>query len=209
MAKKQRKAASRQKRATPAARPARRRQASAPPPPPAALEQELVQLAKGAAGTLRRMLIAALVIIAIASLASGLWSLRPIPTFSSDEVAAGSPFDVTFRVENKDAWFALSNLRLFCVLAEVRASTIAPLIVEAGNARVSTLLPGESGTFTCPLRTALAPQDRDDAGVPQRAEIYFRSQYDLPLVGSLRLTYNSPRFTLNTRLLPPRWTTRP
>jgi hypothetical protein len=129
-------------------------------------------------------------------------------------VSTGSAFDVTFRVENRDSWFALSNLKLICVLAEVRASTIAPLSVEASNVHLagklpSGLEPGESGTFTCPFRAALAPQDRDDRGVPQRAEIYFRSQYDLPLIGSPRLADSSARFTLNTRLLPPRWTMKP
>jgi hypothetical protein len=210
MARKQRQAAPRQRRATRPAEPARKRPPARPPaPPPAALDQELLQLAKGAAGTLRRVVITVLVLIAIAGLASGLWSLRPIPTFSSEGVISGSPFDVTFRVENKDPWFTLSNLKLFCVLADVRASTIAPLSVEASNVRFNLLEPGQSGTFTCPFRAALAPQDRDDAGVPQRAEIYFRSRYDAPLIGSPRLTDNSTLFTLNTRLLPPRWTTKP
>ena len=209
MARKQRQAAPRQRRATRPAEPPRRRTSRPPAPPPPALDQELLQLARGAASTLRRVVITLLVLIAIAGLASGLWSLRPIPTFSSDGVVSGSPFDVTFRVENTDSWFALSNLRLYCVLADVRASTIAPLIVEASNVRFNGLEPGQSGTFTCPLRAALAPQDRDDAGVPQRAEIYFRSRYDAPLLGSPRLTDNSEHFTLNTRLLPPRWTTRP
>ena len=38
------------------------------------------------------------------------------------------------------------------------------------------------------------------------AEIYFRVEYDLPVVGSFRLTDNRGPFILNTRLLPPRWT---
>ena len=209
MARKQRQAAPRQRRATRPAEPPRKRPLRPPAPSPPALDQELLQLAKGAAGTLRRLLITFLVLIAIAGLASGLWSLRPVPTFSSEGVVSGSPFDVTFRVENKDAWFALANLRLFCVVSDVRASTIAPFIVEASNVRFNVLEPGQSGTFTCPFRAALAPQDRDDAGVPQRAEIYFRSRYDAPLIGALRLTDNSTLHTLNTRLLPPRWTTKP
>ena len=39
--------------------------------------------------------------------------------------------------------------------------------------------------------------------------IYFRSQYDLPLIGSLRVTDDSAHFFLNTRVLPPRWTRLP
>lgn len=214
MAKKQRKAAPRQRSSAPAPRPTRRRPPQPPPPPAIPLEQELLQLAKGAARTLQRVLLTLLALFVIISMAAALWSLRPTPTFSSEDVMTGSPFDVTFRVENRDSWFALSDLTLFCVLAEVRASTIAPQIVEAANVRFSgkqadTLEPGESAAFTCPFRAVLSPADRDDAGIPQRAEIYFRSQYDLPLIGSLRLTDNSERFTLNTRLLPPRWTTKP
>ena len=148
MARKQRQAAPRQRRATRPAEQPKRRPSRPPAPPPAALDQELLQLAKGAAGTLRRVVITVLVLIAIAGLASGLWSLRPIPTFSSEGVVSGSPFDVTFRVENKDAWFTLSNLKLFCVLADVRASTIAPLSVEASNVRFNVLEPGQDRKST-------------------------------------------------------------
>src|SRR5262245_64817741 len=145
MARKQRKAAPRQRRATRPAEPSRRRASRPPAPLPPALDQELLQLAKGAAGTFRRVVITLLVLIAIAGLASGLWSLRPVPTFSSEGVVSGSPFDVTFRVENKDPWFTLANLRLYCVLADVRAPTIAPFIVEASNVRFNMLEPGQSG----------------------------------------------------------------
>ena len=188
-----------------------------PAPPPGALEQELLQLARGAGRTLQRIAVSVFVLAALAGMAAGVWALRPVPTFSSDEVVTGSAFDVPFTVENKDSWFALANLKIVCVLAEVRASTISPLSVEATNVRFpanqanqgsGSLQPGESGTFTCPIRAALAPQDQDDRGVPQRAEIYFRSRYDVPLIGSLRITNDSERFILNTRLLPPRWTPR-
>jgi hypothetical protein len=222
MAKKPRKAAAKTKAPAPrAAQPRKKRQpeaAAAPPPPPpaAALEQELLQLARGAAGTLQRVVVTVFVATALAGMAAGVWALRPVPTFSSDEVVSGSAFDVGFKVENRDSWFALANLKIVCVLAEVRASTIAPLSVEATNAQFQAnggLQPGEQATFTCPIRAALAPQDRDDRGIPQRAEIYFRSRYDVPLIGpllgSLRITNDSERFILNTRLLPPRWTPKP
>ena len=210
-----RRAASPRKRApSGAAKTANRRSAKPPPPPPppaVPLEQELMHLARGAAGTLKRAVLAALILFAVATLAAIVWSLRPVPRFASDDVTASSPFDVTFRVANRHAWLPLANLRIYCVLAQVRALPIEPKIVEAENVRLGGALPdglapGASGSFTCPLRGLLGPADRDDAGVAQRAEIYFRSRYDLPLPGSPRLTQNSPTYILNTRLIPPRWT---
>ena len=188
-------------------------------PPPVPFDQELLQLAKGAAGTLKSVLLTLLILAALAGTAAGLWALRPSPTFSSDGVVTGSPFDVTFRVENRDPWFILSNLRIGCVLAQVRASPnsptmVDPAMVDATNLRLagkqpSGLEPGESGTFSCPFRADLIEVTSDDPGIAQRAEIYFRSQYDLPLIGSLRITDDSARFVLNTRVLPPRWTRKP
>jgi hypothetical protein len=182
-------------------------------------DQELLQLARGAAGTLKSVLLTLLVLAALAGTAAGLWALRPSPVFSSDGVVTGSPFDVTFRVENRDPWFILSNLKIGCVLAQVRASPnsptmVDPAMVDATNVRLAgkqpnTLEPGESGTFSCPFRADLIEVTSDDPGIAQRAEIYFRSQYDLPLIGSLRITDDSARFVLNTRVLPPRWTRKP
>jgi hypothetical protein len=188
-------------------------------PPPVPFDQELLQLARGAAGTLKSVLLTLLVLAALAGTAAGLWALRPSPVFSSDGVVTGSPFDVTFRVENRDRWFILSNLKIGCVLAQVRASPnsptmVDPAMVDATNVRLAgkqptTLEPGESGTFSCPFRADLIEVTSDDPGIAQRAEIYFRSQYDLPLIGSLRITDDSARFVLNTRVLPPRWTRKP
>jgi hypothetical protein len=218
MARNRRKSASREKSSARPARPRKRRQPRAPAPPALPFDQELLQLARSAAGTLQRAFLAVLVLAAIGSIAAGLWMLRPIPTFSSEDVAAGSPFDATFQVENRNSWLGLANLKISCVLAQVRASPISPTMVDptmvdATNVRfagkqATGLEPGESGTFTCPFQDALTPT-KDDPGIAQRAEIYFRSEYDLPLIGSLRLTDNSARFSLNTRLLPPRWTSKP
>jgi hypothetical protein len=174
----------------------------------------LLQLAKSAAGTLQRALLTLLVLAVLIGAAAGLWALRPSPTFSSEDLATGSSFDVMFRVENTDPWLTLSNLKISCVLAHVRALPIEPTMVEATNVRLSGkeangLAPGESGTFTCPFRGALTELTNDDPGIAQRAEIYFRFEYDLPLIGSLRVKDNSPRFFLNTRVLPPRWTRMP
>lgn len=174
-------------------------------------DQELLQLARGAAGTLQRAFLTVVVLTAIAGAAAGLWALRPVPSFSSEDVAEGSPFDVTFKIRNGNAWLPLSNLKIWCVLAQVRAVAIPPTAVDATNLQLpgtdeSGLRPGEAGTFTCPFRTVLEQSTFDDAGTARRAEIYFRSEYDLPLVGSPRLTHNSPHFVLDTHLLPPRWT---
>jgi hypothetical protein len=71
-----------------------------------------------------------LVLAAVGGTAAGLWALRPTPTFSSADVTEISPFDVTFRVENKNPWLDLSNLKISCVLAQVRASPISPTMVD-------------------------------------------------------------------------------
>ena len=171
-------------------------------------------MAHGGAQSLARLAGALLVIALVAGAAAGLWLLRPVPSYSSEDVTAGSPFDVTFRVENRDPWFPLANLKISCVLAHVRAEPIAPTLVEATNVRLAAggapgLEPGESGTFTCPFLSFLEHQIKDDPGMATRAEIYFRSEYDLPRLGAFRLTDNSARYFLDTRLLPPRWVSKP
>lgn len=194
--------------------PRRQPRARAPRPPPLTLRQELLLLARGGARSVRQAFLALLVIGSIAGLAFVAWSLRPIPSYASEDVTAGSPFDVTFRVENRNPWFALSNLRISCVVAHVRASGMEPTMIGANDVRLPAgsapgLEPGAAGTFACPFRTLIGHPVNDDPGIAQRAEIYFRSEYDLPLFGSFRITDNSARFFLNTRLLPPRWTSKP
>lgn len=174
-------------------------------------------MARGGMRSLRQALVALIVIGGIAGIASILWSLRPVPGYASADVTAGSPFDVTFRVENRNASFALANLRVSCVLDHVRASGIPPTLIEANDLRFPTgaaagLAPGEFATFTCPFRSLIGHPINEDPGVAQRAEIYFRATYDLPLpavVGPIRISDNSVPFFLNTRLLPPRWTAKP
>lgn len=175
-------------------------------------------MAHGGAQSLARLAGVLLVLALVAGAATGLWLLRPVPSYSSDDVTAGSPFDVTFRVENKDAWFPLANLKISCVLAHVRAEPIPPTLIGATNVRLPAtdirgLEPGESGTFTCPFLSFLEHQVKDDPGVATRAEIYFRSAYDVPflgsLLGSLQLSDNSARYFLDTRVLPPRWVGKP
>jgi hypothetical protein len=194
--------------------PRKRRKGTPPAPPPLPFDQELLVLARSAARSLRRTFLTLLVLASVGVIAATLWALRPRPTFSSEDLATGSPFDVTFQVKNRNSWLGLSNLKISCVLAQVRALPISPTMVDATNVRFAGkvptgLEPGESGTFTCPFRAALGPPAKDDPGVAQRAEIYFRSEYDLPLIGSLRLTDNSARFSLNTHVIPPRWTSKP
>jgi hypothetical protein len=145
---------------------------------------------------------------ALAGAAFGIWSLRPVPEYSSERVKTGSSFAVTFRVENASPWFSLSHLKISCVLMTPEAPNAPP--VEATELRVpSGLGPGESATFTCPFRAVLGNATNDDLEVALRSEIYFRSEYDVPVVGSLRLSDTRGPFVLNTRLLPPRWTAKP
>lgn len=175
----------------------------------------MMLLARDAGQTIRAALVALLVVAGIAGIGVVLWSLRPTPGYASEGVQTGSPFDVTFQVQNESPWFGLANLRIYCVLTHVRGLSIPPAIVEATDVRLGGsqsggqaggLAPGDSGTFTCPLRAVVDHPTAEDAGIAQRAEIYFRSEYDEPVGALFRITDNSPPFVLNTRLLPPRWT---
>jgi hypothetical protein len=151
-------------------------------------------------------------IAVIAGVAFGAWSLRPLPAYASEAVEVGSPFDVIFRVENTSLWFKLSNLKIRCVLTHTGAPDIPS--IEASDVRFPAgnspdLGPGESATFKCPLHAVPRSSANDELGVALRSDIYFQSEYDLPLVSSLRITDNRGPFFLNTRLLPPRWTGKP
>lgn len=139
---------------------------------------------------------AGLVLLAIALFVA--WSMRPVPAYSSDQVTTGSPFAVTFRVENTNAWFPISHLKIRC---EVMGVDGPPAEVDPARIPVQ-LEPGQQASFTCPLR----PADQEAA---LRSELYFRSEYDAPGLRGFRLTADVGPFILNTRLLPPRWTAKP
>jgi hypothetical protein len=183
-------------------------------PPPPTLRQELLMMARGAARTVQHAFLTLVVLGLIAGVAFAAWSLRPIPAFSAEDLTVGSPFDVTFRAENSNPWFAMAKLRITCVVAEVRASAMPPAAVEATDVRFpagtpSGLAPGEAATFRCPFRSLIGHPINDDPAVAQRAEIYFRSEYDLELFRSFRLSDNSAHFGLDMRFLPPRWVRKP
>ncbi len=139
--------------------------------------------------------------VVLAGVAFGAWSLRPVPAYSSDRVTVGSPFAVMFRVDNTSEWFALSHLKIRCVLTGLDAPDRPS--VDADTSRIPARLePGEQAPFTCPFRAA-------DQEVALRSEIYFRSEYDMPGPGAFTLGANGGPFVLNTKLLPPRWTAKP
>jgi hypothetical protein len=180
-------------------RPRSRRQPQAVEPP---LRQGLIEMATIGAQSFVWMVLAAATVAAVAGAGFIVWSLRPVPAYSSEAVETGTPFDVTFRIENTSPWFPMSHLRIGCVLAYSGAPDLPP--TRASDLR--ELGPGEQATFKCPFPAALKGATADELNVATRSEIYFRSEYDVPLVGSFRLTdYRGP-FVLNTRLLPPRWT---
>src|SRR5689334_7316423 len=179
--------------------------------PPPSLQQGLIELASDGAQSFLWVGVTLTIIAAIAAAAFGIWSLRPIPSYSSEGVEAGSPFAVTFRIENTNAWFPMSNLRIRCVLAHGGAPEMPS--VEASDLRfpggTPNLEPGQSATFKCPFRALPGSAGSDEPGVALRSEIYFRSDYDLQVVRSFRVTTNNGPFILNTRFLPPRWTGKP
>ncbi|MBL0898416.1 MAG: hypothetical protein IBJ17_06935 [Reyranella sp.] len=188
------------------------------PPPTSTLEEELMAMARGGVRTLRSVLVTLFVVAGLTGIGYIVWTLRPTPTFASEAAEEGSPFDTIFRVENGSASMALANLKVSCVLAQVRASGIEPTLVEARDVRlpandVAGLMPGQTATFTCPFRALIGHPIAQDAEKAKRAEIYFRAQYDVPWLAQyfrfLRITDDSGHFFLNTRLLPPRWTPVP
>lgn len=196
-------------------KPARGRQARPLPPPSLPYDQQLSQAARSLAVPIWQVLNGIILATALVGVLVGLWLLRPTPTFPAVEVSTGSPFDVRFRVVNDSAFATLANLRISCVLASLRGSGLTDTMVAASDLTFATpgasrLEPGEAATFTCPFHAGIPQLSRNDAGVAQRAEIYFHSEYDLPpLPGWFPITANSAKFIVNTQFLPPRWTIKP
>ena len=187
---------------------ARRRLPAADPP----LRQGLLELATIGAQSFLWIVLAAATVVAVAGAAYAVWSLRPVPAYTSNGIETGSPFDVTFRIENTSPWFPLVHLSINCVLTYAEEPNLPPIPATdmrgpAGTA--APLEPGALATFKCPFRTILRGTADDELGIALRSEIYFRITYDLPLVGALRLTDFRGPFVLNTRLLPPRWSAKP
>jgi hypothetical protein len=200
MATTKRKPATRGRKSSPAAKgppPRSRRRAAFVAEPP--LQQGLLEMATVGAQSVLWLATVVAIFVGLAGAAFGIWSLRPLPAYSSERVTAGSAFAATFRVENASAWFPLSHLKIHCALSKFET----PDMVEADQARIPDRLePGEAATFTCPFPAA-------DLDVALRSEIYFRSEYDLPVLSTFRLANNGGPFVLDTRLLPPRWTAKP
>src|SRR5258707_8994766 len=86
-----------------------RRQPHVVEPP---LRQGLIEMATIGAQSFVWVVLAAATVAAVAGAGFIVWSLRPVPEHSSEAVAAGTPFDVAFRVENTSPWFPLSHLRI-------------------------------------------------------------------------------------------------
>jgi hypothetical protein len=179
----------------------------------AALARASLAVVRTGGRSLRGLAITCVFALIFAGIAFGAWSLRPVPVYSSQELRQGSAFDVTFRIVNSHAWLALPNLKVDCVLDHVRTSRMPPtrlgatgLLLPPGATGIE---PGQSATFTCPFRNLIGHAVNDDPGVVQRSEIYFRATYSLPGFADLRWAEDSPRFVLNTRTLPPRWTPKP
>jgi hypothetical protein len=198
MATTKRKPATRSRKSSPSARAPRARK-PALPVAELPLQQGLVEMATVGAQSFVWLATVVVFFAALAAAGFGIWSLRPLPAYSSDRVTAGSAFQATFRVENVSAWFPLSHLKIHCALTSYET----PDMVAADQSRIPDRLePGRSATFTCPFPAA-------DLDVALRSEIYFRSEYDAPVLSSFRLANNGGPFVLDTRLLPPRWTAKP
>jgi hypothetical protein len=183
------------------------------PPPPIPLQQQLLVFGREGAHAFRQVLLAVVVIAAIVGIALGVWAIRPTPGYASEGLTTGSPFDLTFKVENESAWFDLSNLKISCIVDHIRASGLPPTRVEAKDVRfpspgVPTLQPGASASFTCPFRALIGHPINEDPDIVRRSEIYFHAEYDVPFLGAFRITHNSAHFYFDTRPIPPRWSVR-
>ncbi|MBV8393072.1 MAG: hypothetical protein JOY81_07800 [Alphaproteobacteria bacterium] len=147
----------------------------------------------------------------MAGLAYGAWSLRPTPSYSSDAVAMDTPFDVTFTIENTSPWFPIRNMKLTCALMESGTSNMPT--VSASDLRLpgdsaSTLPPDASASFKCPFRSLLGGSNDYQLNLALRSSLFFRIEYDLPVIGSVRVTEERGPYALDTRRLPPRWTAK-
>jgi hypothetical protein len=170
----------------------------------------LLVFGREGAQAFRQMLVATMAIAAIIGAALGVWSIRPTPAYSSEGLVTGSPFDLTFKVENESSWFDLSGLSISCIVDHIRASGLPPTRVEAKDVRfpssgVPTLQPGESASFTCPFRALIGHPINEDPDIVRRSEIYFHTEYDAPLFRSFRIPHDSAHFYFDTRPIPPRW----
>src|SRR5215813_9341947 len=93
-------------------KPARRRKKSSPGRQPAVLpeppvQQGLLEMATIGAQSFLWLVTVVAVLAGLAGAAYGIWSLRPVPEYSSARIRISSPFGVTFRIENTSAWFPL------------------------------------------------------------------------------------------------------
>ena len=104
------------------------------------LQQGLLEMATVGAQSVLWLVTVVAIFAGLAAAALGIWSLRPIPAYSSERVTAGSAFAATFHVENMSAWFPLSHLKIRCA-----PSTFEPPdMVEAERARLpDPLQPGQ------------------------------------------------------------------
>jgi len=201
--------------ARPRPKPPKRNRTQAPAPPPIPLQQQLLVFGREGVHAFRQIALAVAVIAAIVGVALGIWSIRPTPAYSSEGLVTGSPFDLTFKVENESPWFELSNLSISCIVDHIRASGLPPTRVEAKDVRFpagqgATLQPGESATFTCPFRTLIRHPINEDPDIVRRSEIYFHAEYDVPFWHVFRIAHDSAHFFFDTRPIPPRWVvTRP
>lgn len=180
------------------------------PPPPIPLQQQLLVFGREGAHAFRQVLLAVVFIAAVVGIALGVWAIRPTPGYASEGLTTGSPFDLTFKVENESQWFDLSNLKISCIVDHIRASGLPPTRVEAKDVRfpspgVPTLQPGETASFTCPFRALIGHPINEDPDIVRRSEIYFHAEYDVPFWRSLRIPDNSAHFFFDTRPIPPRW----
>jgi len=142
------------------------------------------------------------VVAAVIEFLGPLWPTAPV--FAPDAPSAASPLELSFKVTNRSAIFALRNLQIVCMLVAGR-SQANKVFTETGvtlSQEVVDLDPGQSEDYSCPLHVAVDLREGDKI---IGAKIDFISQYDSRWPWGGRSKSESEVFTLNTSTTPPQW----
>jgi hypothetical protein len=142
--------------------------------------------------------------VAIVAAIIGLWGpLWPTaPAFLPETPSLESPLELSFKVKNRSALFALRNLQIVCMLVSARSQSNKSF-AETGvtlSQPVGDLAPRQSEIYSCPLHVAVDLREGDKI---VRAKIDFISQYDSRWPWGGRSKSESDVFTLSTS--PPQW----
>lgn len=144
----------------------------------------------------------------VAELRGPFWPTQP--SFATVYPSYGQPLDARFYVTNNSWLFWLRDLKVYCVLLEVKIFANQTHMsfngVSVSSGINSTVQPEETVRYRCPFHGALAA-----FGVPPEydvieAKIGFISEYASSLPWVKNVTVKSDVFFLDKDTSPPQWT---